>query len=78
MQKVAVSGNNRKNLLRVVIKIELRSPYTLGRMGMLRTIILGSCVSVQGTYIRTFSDGRILVRVGSREFAGKPTEQQAA
>lgn len=45
---------------------------------MLRTITLGSCVSVQGTYVRTLTDGRILVRVGSREFVGLPTVQQAA
>ncbi len=45
---------------------------------MLRTIILGSCVSVQGVYIKTLSDGRILVRVGSREFAGRPVIQEAA
>ncbi|MEE4345579.1 MAG: hypothetical protein V2I53_02235 [Paracoccaceae bacterium] len=45
---------------------------------MLRTIILGSCVSVQGTYVRTLSDGRVMVRVGSREFAGLPVIKQAA
>lgn len=45
---------------------------------MLRTIILGSCVSVQGIYVRTLPDGRVLVRVGSREFAGMPVIQRAA
>lgn len=45
---------------------------------MLRTIILGSCVSVQGTYVCTLSDGRVMVRVGSREFAGQPVVQMAA
>jgi hypothetical protein len=47
-------------------------------MWMLRTIILGSCVSVQGIYIKTLADGRILVRVGSREYTGRPVIQQAA
>ena len=45
---------------------------------MLRTIILGSCVSVQGVYVRTLSDGRILVRVGAREFVGQPVRILAA
>ena len=45
---------------------------------MLRTISLGSCVSVQGVYVRTLSDGRILVRVGAREFVGQPVTMQAA
>jgi hypothetical protein len=45
---------------------------------MLRTIVLGSCVSVQGTYVRTLADGRIMVRVGSREFAGLPVVKMAA
>jgi hypothetical protein len=44
---------------------------------MLRTIILGTCVSVQGIYVRTLSDGRVQVRVGSREFIGLPVLQQA-
>ncbi len=39
---------------------------------MVRTITLGSCVSVQGTFVRDLPDGRVLVRVGEREFAGKP------
>jgi len=45
---------------------------------MLRTIVLGTCVSVQGTYVRTLSDGRVQVRVGSREFVGLPVLAQAA
>ncbi|SMX33832.1 hypothetical protein [Maliponia aquimaris] len=39
---------------------------------MLRTIIIGSCVSVQGLLERTFPDGRISVRVGDRVFVGLP------
>ena len=39
---------------------------------MLRTILVGSCVSVQGTFVRTLSDGRIVVRVGKRLYTGKP------
>ncbi|WP_166128882.1 hypothetical protein [Maritimibacter fusiformis] len=39
---------------------------------MVRTITLGSCVSVQGIFVRDLADGRIVVRVGGREFTGWP------
>lgn len=39
---------------------------------MLRTIVIGSCVSVQGVFVRNLSDGRIAVRDGERTFAGRP------
>ncbi len=39
---------------------------------MLRTIIIGSCVSVQGLVEKTFPDGRMSVRVGQRVYVGKP------
>ncbi len=39
---------------------------------MLRTIILGSCVSVQGTFVRDLPDGRIAVRVGNTIYHGHP------
>lgn len=39
---------------------------------MLRTILLGSCVSVQGIFVQSFADGRIAVRVGDRIFCGFP------
>ncbi len=39
---------------------------------MLKTIIMGSCVSVQGVFVQAFADGRISVRVGSRIFRGFP------
>ena len=44
---------------------------------MLRTIILGSCVSVQGTFIRAFPDGRIAVQVGKLIYAGHPVTATA-
>ncbi len=44
---------------------------------MLRTITLGSCVSVQGTFVRTLPDGRIAVRVGQLVYAGKPVRSAA-
>lgn len=39
---------------------------------MLKTILIGSCVSVQGIFVRSLPDGRILVRVGQRMFKGRP------
>ena len=39
---------------------------------MLRTIILGTCVQVQGTFVRALSDGRIIVSVAETNYAGKP------
>ncbi len=39
---------------------------------MLRTIILGSCVSVQGLLEKKLPDGRITVRVGNTVFTGLP------
>jgi hypothetical protein len=45
---------------------------------MLRTIVLGSCVSVQGTFERQLDNGKILVRVGDRLFEGFPVVKKAA
>lgn len=45
---------------------------------MLKTITLGSCVSVQGIVVRTLDDGMVVVRVGSRLFQGRPVSQKAA
>ncbi len=39
---------------------------------MLKTILMGSCVFVQGTYVRQLENGKILVRVGNRLFQGQP------
>ncbi len=44
---------------------------------MLRTIILGTCVQVHGTFVRALSDGRIVVSVGDRDFAGQPISAAA-
>ena len=47
-------------------------------MIMLRTISLGSCVSVQGIFVRALRDGRISVRVGEKTFVGFPIAATAA
>ena len=39
---------------------------------MLRTITLGTCVSIQGTFVKETSDGRIVVQVDGSFFEGAP------
>ncbi|SFE14539.1 hypothetical protein SAMN04488523_105132 [Sulfitobacter brevis] len=39
---------------------------------MLRTITMGSCISVQGIFVKTMPDGRICVKVDDVVFSGKP------
>jgi hypothetical protein len=39
---------------------------------MLRTISLGSCVSVQGLLVGQLADGKIMVRVDEKTFVGFP------
>lgn len=44
---------------------------------MLKTITVGSCISVQGTFVKALSNGRIIVRVGNRVFEGRPVGANA-
>lgn len=39
---------------------------------MLRTITLGSCVSVQGIVVGQLADGKIAVKVDEKTFVGYP------
>jgi len=39
---------------------------------MLRTITIGSCVSVQGIFVKALANGRVVVRVGKSNFVGVP------
>lgn len=43
---------------------------------MLRTITLGSCVSVQGTFVRDMPDGRIAVKVDDTVYSGTPVSRK--
>jgi len=45
---------------------------------MIQTILLGSCVSVQGAFVRKLADGKIVVSVGDKTFAGYPIIAQAS
>lgn len=44
---------------------------------MLQTIVLGSCVSVQGLLEKKLPDGRITVRVGQVIYTGLPVARAA-
>ncbi|EAR53015.1 hypothetical protein OG2516_11146 [Oceanicola granulosus HTCC2516] len=39
---------------------------------MLRTILIGTCVSIQGILVRTLANGMLVVRVGDRIYTGRP------
>lgn len=39
---------------------------------MLKTITIGTCISVQGTFVRALQNGKIAVSVGQRIFEGVP------
>ena len=45
---------------------------------MVKTIVLGSCVFVQGLFVRTLPGGRIVIRVDETEFTGRPVGHGAA
>ena len=45
---------------------------------MIRTILLGSCVSVQGVFVRNAENGKIVVRVGDRIYQGRPVADLVA
>lgn len=45
---------------------------------MLRTITVGTHISVQGNFVRTREDGRIVVRVGEQLYVGHPVSSPVA
>jgi hypothetical protein len=45
---------------------------------MIETIVLGSCVSVQGVVIAQQNDGKVVIRVGERTFIGFPVRRRVA
>lgn len=44
---------------------------------MLRTITIGSAISVQGIFVKSLPDGKITVRVGESMFSGTPVATAA-
>ena len=45
---------------------------------MLRTITIGTCVSIQGVFERQAANGNIVVRVGARSYEGRAVESDKA
>jgi len=43
---------------------------------MIKTITVGSCVSVQGLFVRNLPNGKVVVRVGDKTFSGTPRRAQ--
>ncbi len=39
---------------------------------MLKTITVGTCVSVQGLFVRELENGRIVVEADGKKYAGTP------
>jgi hypothetical protein len=44
---------------------------------MLRTIIIGTCVSVQGQFVRKLDNGNIVIRVDDKIYEGRPANKAA-
>ena len=44
---------------------------------MLRTITIGGHISVQGVFVKSLADGRMVVRVGAETYLGRPVAQVA-
>ena len=42
---------------------------------MLRTITIGSYLQIQGLFVRTLENGKVIVAVGDREYEGKPVSR---
>ncbi|CUH66420.1 hypothetical protein TL5118_01749 [Thalassovita autumnalis] len=45
---------------------------------MIKTIVIGKYVSVQGCFVKHLPGGKMMVRVGNRLFAGTPVKSHAA
>jgi hypothetical protein len=45
---------------------------------MLRTITVGSCVSIQGIVMKTLADGKLVVKVDEKLFVGYPVSKVRA
>ena len=45
---------------------------------MLRTITLGNYISIQGIFVRALPDGKVVIRLDDREYAGVPVHRTAA
>ena len=39
---------------------------------MVKTIAVGTCVFIQGVFVRKLADGKMVVRVGQKTYTGTP------
>jgi hypothetical protein len=42
---------------------------------MLRTITVGNHILVQGLFVRSLENGKVIVAVGERQYQGQPVER---
>lgn len=42
---------------------------------MLRTITVGTHIQIQGLFVRTLENGKVVVSVGEQEFQGNPVKR---
>jgi hypothetical protein len=47
-------------------------------MTVLTTILMGTCVAVQGTFVKKLSNGYVTVRVGEQFYTGRPVGVRSA
>ncbi|GAB1381230.1 hypothetical protein MASR1M49_40760 [Pararhodobacter aggregans] len=45
---------------------------------MLKTIMIGRYLSIQGQFVRTTPTGLVVVKVGDKTFAGRPVQKRHA
>ncbi len=45
---------------------------------MLKTIMIGRYLSIQGQFVRTTPTGLVVVKVGEKTYAGRPVQRRAA
>jgi hypothetical protein len=45
---------------------------------MLKTIMIGRYISIQGQFVRTTPTGLMVVKVGNTTYAGRPANQRVA
>ncbi len=50
----------------------------MGMLEMIKTITLGTYISVQGTFVKALTNGKIAVQVGQHIFEGFPVVSKAA
>jgi len=59
------------------ILVIVESMLLSGDKRMIRTIVVGSCVSVQGQFVRNLDNGRIVIQVGDQMYSGRPIDKAA-